>query len=258
MIQAKRLIVGADGAVLVWTRGGRGTGPRASQCPGARPTGVHAYAPRRENPRCPAGPGRRAQAGPGGSSPRRVQHAEVLSLLGAPRVSSSTTEAVLERQRSCSNGVPQSLTPQMLELTGAFANGWPGTGFIPGDHSRLVERTTLPWSRDHRRACRSRMRRGRTLASWRRERGLELAPRWHRGLEAQPNGPAPHLVLRLAVLGAVGGRGRDLGRVLAHHLAHTATARYVPARDAAAVPHCRSATRPRGNLVHTPRLLEPG
>src|SRR5213593_2764645 len=54
-----------------------------------------------------------------------------------------------------------------------------------------------------------------------------------------------------------GGRGRrDLDRILAHHLAHVATARDVPPRDGAAVAHRRGATRPRGDVIHTPWLLD--
>jgi hypothetical protein len=67
---------------------------------------------------------------------------------------------------------------------------------------------------DCRRMRRSRLQRGRTLASWRPEPGLAPALRWHRKWEVHHDCPTPHPVLRLAVFGAVSGRGGDLKRVL--------------------------------------------
>src|SRR5712692_6898978 len=85
---------------------------------------------------------------------------------------------------------------------------------------------------------------------------LELVCLIDREWEAEDDGPPANPVLRLTVLDANCGWGRDLDRVLAHDLAHAATARHVPAGNTTAVTqrHKGGGGESGGDLVHTPRL----
>src|ERR671926_775270 len=78
----------------------------------------------------------------------------------------------------------------------------------------------------------------------------------HGEREAEDDGAAAHLVLRLAVVLAEGRGGRDLGRVLAQHLPHAPAREHVPLGDAAAVLDCGEGAVALRDAVHTLRLVD--